>query len=85
MYKAVALESQVHASTSRMGTVIPYLAHVMGASAAVMEAGGDDESVAALLHDTLEDGRDSSSLRARTNTEFGPRVRFRSALMRENG
>ena len=38
------------------GTGIPYVAHLLSVCALVLEDGGDeDEAIAALLHDTLED------------------------------
>jgi (p)ppGpp synthase/HD superfamily hydrolase len=46
----------------RKGTGIPYIAHLLGVAAIVLEAGGDeDEAIAGLLHDVPEDvgGRES--------------------------
>jgi (p)ppGpp synthase/HD superfamily hydrolase len=41
---------------AREGAGIPYVAHLLGVCALVLEDGGDeDEAIAALLHDTLED------------------------------
>lgn len=49
---AVAL----HATDRRKGTSIPYAAHLLGVCALVLTDGGsEDEAVAALLHDALED------------------------------
>ena len=40
----------------RKGTSIPYIAHLMGVAAIVLEHGGDEvEAVAGLLHDIVED------------------------------
>lgn len=40
----------------RKQTQIPYLSHLLSVSALVWEAGGDeDQAIAGLLHDTLED------------------------------
>jgi (p)ppGpp synthase/HD superfamily hydrolase len=59
----------------RKGTDIPYLAHVVGVSAIVMETGGtEDEAIAGLLHDTLEDGGAPDRMRAEIEDQFGPRV-----------
>jgi hypothetical protein len=56
------------------GTQIPYVAHLLSVCALVLEDGGDeDEAIAALLHDTLEDhpeGVTESDLARR----FGPEV-----------
>ncbi len=71
----LAFAEEVHNGVVRKGTDIPYLAHVMGVCVMVMEAGGDeDEAIAGLLHDTIEDGGDPEAIRARIVSEFGPRV-----------
>jgi len=47
---------QLHAGQVRKGSQIPYLAHLLGVTALVLEADGDDEiAIAALLHDAVED------------------------------
>ena len=53
---ALALAHRVHRRQLRKGTTIPYIAHVLGVAALVLEYGGDeDEAIAAVLHDVLED------------------------------
>ena len=53
---AVAYAADVHARQVRKGTTIPYLAHLLGVSSLVLEAGGDEDlAIAALLHDAAED------------------------------
>jgi (p)ppGpp synthase/HD superfamily hydrolase len=48
--------SGLHHTHVRKGTEIPYIAHLMSVSALVLEAGGDeDQAIAALLHDAVED------------------------------
>ena len=72
---ALAMAEEVHAGVTRKGTDIPYLAHVVGVAALVMEFGGnEDETIAGLLHDTIEDGGNPTAIRARILEEFGPRV-----------
>ena len=72
---ALAMAEEVHEGVTRKGTDIPYLAHVVGVSALVMEFGGnEDETIAGLLHDTIEDGGNPTAIRARILEEFGPRV-----------
>lgn len=45
-----------HQQQVRKGTSIPYLSHLLAVSASVMEDGGnEDECIAALLHDAVED------------------------------
>jgi HD domain-containing protein len=54
---AVALAQEVHGHVRRSGTEIPYLAHLLVVTGLVIEDGGDeDEAIAAMLHDTVEDG-----------------------------
>ena len=57
--RALSIAEEVHEGVARKGTDIPYLAHVVGVSALVMEFGGNEnETIAGLLHDTIEDGGD---------------------------
>lgn len=45
-----------HANQVRKGTQIPYLYHLLGVASLVLEYGGnEDQAIAALLHDVLED------------------------------
>ncbi len=64
----------------RKGTGVPYLTHLLGVMVIVAEHGGDeDQMIAALLHDYLED-IEGSSVEA-LEREFGERVaRFVVAL-----
>lgn len=71
--KAFEYAVQVHGATKRKGTSIPYVSHLMAVSALVMENGGDDEqAIAALLHDVIEDGGPKHIEPIRAN--FGERV-----------
>jgi (p)ppGpp synthase/HD superfamily hydrolase len=59
---ALALAHRVHRQQTRKGTSIPYIAHVLGATSLVLEYGGnEDEAIAAVLHDVLEDVAESSA------------------------
>jgi GTP pyrophosphokinase len=54
--RALALALRVHADDTRKGKRTPYVSHLLGvASLVLMDGGSEDEAVAALLHDTLED------------------------------
>lgn len=65
---------EVHADQRRKGSGVPYIAHLLGVTALVLEDHGDeDEAVAALLHDAVEDGDGQSELEWIRN-EFGERV-----------
>lgn len=45
-----------HAAQTRKKTDVPYISHLMSVAALVLEAGGDeDQAIAALLHDVVED------------------------------
>lgn len=71
---AVELASQVHGRQRRKGTRIPYLAHLLVVAGLVLEdGGGEDEVIAAMLHDAVDDGGDPAMLE-RIAHSFGPRV-----------
>ena len=59
---ALVYAADVHAGQRRKGGDVPYLAHLLGVTALVLEDGGsEDEAIAALLHDALEDRGDRTS------------------------
>jgi (p)ppGpp synthase/HD superfamily hydrolase len=71
---AFGLARRLHASDLRKGTRIPYLAHLLAVCALVLVDGGDeDEAIAALLHDALEDHPEAIS-RPEIGERFGGRV-----------
>jgi hypothetical protein len=71
---AVALAAEVHGEERRTGTEIPYLAHLLVVCGLVLEDGGDeDQAIAAMLHDAVEDGGGQAML-GRIQHGFGPRV-----------
>ena len=55
---AFAYASAHHAEQTRKGTQIPYVAHLLAVASLVLEmqSGEEDEAIAALLHDVVEDG-----------------------------
>lgn len=64
----------VHGGQVRKGTTIPYVGHLLGVAALVLEDSGDeDEAIAALLHDAVEDGGGSERL-SDIRHRYGPRV-----------
>ena len=72
--EAVALAHHLHRAQRRKGGDIPYLAHLLGVTALVLEYGGDeDEAIAALLHDAVEDQGGAATL-ALIRDQFGERV-----------
>lgn len=53
---ALAYANDLHRHQRRKGTGVPYVSHLLSVAALVMEAGGsEDECIAALLHDAVED------------------------------
>jgi hypothetical protein len=71
---AAALAQEVHGRVRRSGTEVPYLAHLLVVTGLVIEDGGDeDQAIAAMLHDTVEDGGGRPMLE-RIYRRFGPRV-----------
>lgn len=70
---ALALAIDAHTGQTRKGTSIPYIAHPMAVASLAIEHGADeDQAVAALLHDAIEDG--GAAYASRIGAQFGPRV-----------
>lgn len=70
---ALAWANDKHWDQRRNGTEIPYISHLLAVTSLVMENGGnEDECIAALLHDTLEDCEDVN--REVLAQRFGDRV-----------
>ncbi len=64
----------LHANQRRKGSDIPYVGHLLGTAALVLHYGGDEEqAIAALLHDAVEDQGGRPTLDA-IERGFGPRV-----------
>jgi (p)ppGpp synthase/HD superfamily hydrolase len=71
---ALQLAFRLHRTQERKGSSVPYIAHLLGVSSLALEYGGDeDEAIAALLHDAVEDQGGETTL-AEIRTRFGPRV-----------
>ncbi len=71
---AVAWASDLHRHQRRKGSDTPYAAHLLSVCALVLENGGaEDEAIAALLHDAVEDcgGRPTAD---EIRSRFGARV-----------
>ncbi len=59
---ALVYAHALHREQVRKGGDVPYVSHLLAVSSLVLEAGGDeDQAVAALLHDALEDQGDKTS------------------------
>jgi hypothetical protein len=72
--KALAYTFRAHREQTRKGTDTPYMGHLLGVASLVIEDGGDeDQVIAALLHDTVEDQGGRPRL-ADIRAHFGPEV-----------
>ena len=71
---ALIYSNGLHAGQLRKGSQVPYIAHLLGVAGLVLEDGGDeDEAIAALLHDAVEDQGGLMTLRE-IRSRYGPRV-----------
>ncbi len=65
---------RLHRAQPRKGTSIPYISHLMIVAALVIENGGDeDQAIAALLHDAVEDQGGADTLE-KIRATFGETV-----------
>ncbi len=72
--EAFGFAHELHAGQKRKGTAVPYLGHLMGVASIVLDDGGsEDEAIAALLHDAVEDGGGRPVLEE-IRRRFGDRV-----------
>jgi (p)ppGpp synthase/HD superfamily hydrolase len=80
--EALAYAVDLHREQIRKGTQqdaegrpkrpVPYVAHLLGVASLVLEAGGDEEeAIAALLHDALEDHPPGRDPEAEIREQFG--------------
>jgi (p)ppGpp synthase/HD superfamily hydrolase len=72
--EAIVFAARIHRRQIRKQSSIPYMAHLLGVTSLVLEDGGDeDEAIAALLHDAVEDQGGIETLEVIHN-RFGKRV-----------
>jgi (p)ppGpp synthase/HD superfamily hydrolase len=76
--EALVVAAEMHAGQLRKGSPVPYIAHLMGVAAIALEHGADEEEgIAALLHDAIEDAPESlgaDGVRGVIGGRFGGRV-----------
>lgn len=73
--EALVYTSDLHARQRRKGGEIPYLAHLLGVAAIVLEdGGGEEEGIGALLHDAVEDHPRKGVTEREIRDRFGVRV-----------
>jgi (p)ppGpp synthase/HD superfamily hydrolase len=72
--EAFGYAAALHSTQKRKGSDIPYIAHLMAVCSLVLDLGGDeDQAIAALLHDAVEDQGGQPTLRE-IRRRFGERV-----------
>jgi hypothetical protein len=71
---ALVFAAQLHATQARKGSGVPYIAHLLAVASLVLEHGGtEDDAIAALLHDAVED-QGGPATRDRIRALFGKTV-----------
>ena len=74
LIEAMGVAARLHVTQRRKGSGIPYLSHLLGTCAIALDYGaGEDEAIAALLHDAIEDVQPTEDARAAV-AAFGPEV-----------
>lgn len=72
--EALGFAFELHRAQERKGSGVPYVAHIIGVSSLVLEYGGDEEeAIAGLLHDAVEDQGGAAMLQT-IEARFGARV-----------
>jgi GTP pyrophosphokinase len=72
--RALVYANHLHREQRRKGSGVPYVSHLLAVCALTLEyGGGEDEAIAALLHDAIED-QGGEAARAEILRQFGPRV-----------
>ncbi len=73
--QALSLAIEAHDGDFRKGTTIPYISHPLAVASIALEYGADeDQAIAALLHDAIEDGgKEYAQL---IEAQFGQRVLY---------
>ena len=72
--KALVWATRLHAEQERKGSGVPYISHLLAVAASALEHGADeDQAIAALLHDAVEDQGGVETL-SQIVQRFGPRV-----------
>ena len=72
--EALTFATRLHATQTRKGGDIPYIAHLLGVTSIALEYGAtEDQAIAALLHDAMEDQGGRPTLE-KIREKFGPEV-----------
>jgi GTP pyrophosphokinase len=71
---ALVYATQLHANQVRKSSGVPYVAHLLGVASIALEYGAnEDEAIAALLHDAVED-QGGAATREEIRRRFGDKV-----------
>lgn len=71
---ALTFAAHLHAAQTRKGGGVPYIAHLLGVTSIALENGAnEDEAIAALLHDAIED-QGGAATREEIRRRFGDTV-----------
>jgi len=71
---ALVYATELHAKQIRKGSEVPYIAHLLGVASIALEYGAnEEEAIAALLHDAIED-QGGAAIRAEIQHRFGETV-----------
>lgn len=74
--QALVYTFQLHSCQTRKESGVPYISHLLAVTALVLEDGGnEDQAIAALLHDAVEDQGGRATLEE-IRQRFGDRVAF---------
>lgn len=72
--EALSYAARLHATQTRKAKDTPYIAHLLGVASLAIDGGADeDEAIAAVLHDAVED-QGGEPTRAEIERRFGARV-----------
>lgn len=72
--EALMYATELHSNQVRKGSGVPYIAHLLGVTSIALEYGAnEDEAIAALLHDAIED-QGGEATRAEIRRRFGDTV-----------
>jgi len=73
--EALQFAISIHRNQKRKQTNIPYISHLLAVSATVLEYGeSEDEAIAALLHDAIEDHPRGGKTAEEIDDRFGPEI-----------
>ncbi len=72
--EALTFATQLHANQIRKGSGVPYIAHLLGVASIALEYGAsEEEAIAALLHDAIED-QGGAATREEIRRRFGDKI-----------